>query len=445
MADKSWRGRLGSHPYYPWIVVGFLWFAGFFNYADRQAVYSVFPLLKTEFGLSEEQLGLLGSAFMIVYALSSPFSGYTVDRLPRRLLITSGLLLWSLICSATALARSFYQLIFFRAAEGLGESFYFPASMSLLSDYHGPRTRSKALGIHQTSVYLGNAGGAVLGGYLGERFGWQSPFWILGLAGMVYAGLLGYWLLEPAREPNEGPGPGGSADADADNPQPPVSVSVSVSAGAADAGGADPLIDKVVRILANPAATLLLFVFVGANFVAATFLTWLPSYIFERFALGVARSSFTSTFWPLASLPGAVVGGVAADWWARRSRGGRIRAQAIGLIAAAPFVFLTGWSTSIPVLIAALIGAGVCKGIYDSNIFASLFDVIAPEDRGTAAGLMNTLGWTGGLAAPYLVAVASKRFGMGATIASTAAVYLLGGLLALVAARLADSRRLPAR
>jgi MFS family permease len=427
VADQSWRKRLGSHPYYPWIVVGFLWFAGFFNYADRQAVYSVFPLLKTEFGLTQKQLGLLGSAFMIVYALSSPFSGYTVDLMSRRRLIALGLLFWSLICSATALSRNFYQLIFFRAAEGLGESFYFPASMSLLSDYHGPTTRSKALGIHQTSVYLGTAGGAVLAGYLGEQYGWRSPFWILGLAGMVYAGLLGFWLLEPRRDSAK------RRNADPEEleldevPSSPV--------------GANGLLEKVVRILTNPSATLLILVFVGANFVAATFLTWLPSYIFERFELGIAASSFTSTFWPLASLPGAVVGGVTADWASRRSRGGRIKVQSIGLMAAAPFVFLTGWSTTVPILIVALIGAGVCKGVYDSNIFASLFDVIAPEDRGTAAGLMNTLGWTGGLAAPYVVAVASESLGLGATIASTAAVYLLGGLLALVAARLAERRR----
>lgn len=144
MAINSLRSRLGGHSNYPWLVVGLLWFAGFFNYADRQAVYSVFPLLKTEFELSPRQLGYLGSAFMLVYAVSSPFSGYTVDLLPRRLLITLGLSFWSLICAATAVSRNFYQLVFFRAAEGLGESFYFPASMSLLSDYHGPRTRSRA-------------------------------------------------------------------------------------------------------------------------------------------------------------------------------------------------------------------------------------------------------------------------------------------------------------
>jgi MFS family permease len=403
-----------------------LWFAGFFNYADRQAVYSVFPLLETEFHLSKTQLGLLGSAFMVVYAVSSPFSGYTVDLLPRRLLITAGLLFWSLVCAATAMSRNFYQLIFFRGAEGLGESFYFPASMSVLSDYHGPRTRSRALGIHQTSVYLGTAGGAVLAGYLGEHLGWRSPFWILGLAGMVYALLLGYWLVEPTRESAINDTTAGDRAGE--------------GAGQAPTGRSGSLNAKVLRVVTNPSAALLLLVFVGANFVASTFLTWLPDYIFEKFELDLSKSSLTSTFWPLASLPGAVLGGMAADWLSQRSRGGRIKVQAVGLIVAAPFVFLTGWSTTMPVLIASLIGAGVCKGVYDSNIFASLFDVIEPEDRGTAAGLMNTVGWTGGFLAPTAVGIASESFGLGVTIASTAVVYLVGGALALVAARLAELR-----
>jgi len=428
VASESQRSQLGVHPVYPWLVVGLLWFCGFFNYADRQAVYSVFPLIKSEFGLSPTQLGLLGSAFMLVYAAASPFSGYTVDLLPRRLLITLGLAFWSLICAGTALSRNFLQLVFFRGAEGLGESFYFPASMSLLADYHGPRTRSRALSIHQTSVYLGTAGGAVLAGYLGESLGWRSPFWILGLAGIVYAGFLGAMLVEPPREST-------ATSAGALSARNGGEAALNPAAYSAPALGV-----KIGRILSNPSAALLLLVFVGANFVAAAFLAWLPSYIFERFELGLSSSSLTSTFWPLASLPGAVCGGIAADWTSRRWRGGRIMVQSAGLLLATPFVYLTGWSRSVPILIAALIGAGMCKGIYDSNIFASLFDVVPPEDRGTAAGLMNTVGWTGGFVAPTVVGFASERLGLGVTIASTAAVYLLGGLLALEAAWLAGSR-----
>jgi MFS family permease len=89
-------------------------------------------------------------------------------------------------------------------------------------------------------------------------------------------------------------------------------------------------------------------------------------------------------------------------------------------------------------VVASLAAAGLCKGAYDANIFASLFDVIGPEDRGTAAGLMNSVGWAGGFLAPLLVGIASERFGLGAAIASTAVVYLLVGILALAAARLVE-------
>jgi MFS family permease len=426
VSDNRNHSRIGSHPFYPWIVVGLLWFCGFFNYADRQAISAVSPLLKSEFDISNTQIGWLNSAFMLVYALTSPFSGYTVDRLSRRLLIPLGLAFWSLICAATAFSRNYVQLILLRGSEGLGESFYFPASMSMLSDYHGPRTRSRAMSIHQTSVYLGTAGGWYLGGTLGQHYGWQSPFWALGLAGMAYALMLGFCLVEPRRAAIEGEG-------DATKP-----TGDDASKLALDDSG--PLFGKVSRIVTNPGAALLLAVFLGANFVASTFLTWLPMFVSRKFNLSLSDSGLTSTLWPLASLPGAVIGGVLADRAVRRWRGGRIGVQCLGLILATPFVYLTGWSTSWSMLVAALVGAGFCKGIYDANIFASLYDVVRPEDRGTAAGLMNTVGWSGGLVAPPLIGKASEHFGLGVAITATAAVYLLVGLLALFAARVAGGR-----
>src|SRR6516162_3030949 len=120
-----------------------LWFVCLFNYADRQAIFSVFPLLKTEMGLSDIELGLVGSSFMWVYALALPFAGIVGDRVSRKTLILVGLIFWSLITVATALSTEFWHLFLFRGLEGFGEAFYFPASMAMISDYHGPRTRSR--------------------------------------------------------------------------------------------------------------------------------------------------------------------------------------------------------------------------------------------------------------------------------------------------------------
>ena len=144
---------------YKWLVVFMLWFICFFNYADRQALFAVFPLLKEHFGFDKEQLGLIGAAFTWVYALSAPFAGQTADRLPRKGLILGGLIVWSIITGFTAACSRVWHFVLVRGAEGLGETFYFPASMSLVSDYHGKETRSRALGAHQTSVYMGTIAG----------------------------------------------------------------------------------------------------------------------------------------------------------------------------------------------------------------------------------------------------------------------------------------------
>ena len=423
--NPSSMQRMAAGKAYPWLAVGLLWFCGFFNYADRQAVNSVFPLIGKEFSLSDPQLGVLGFAFMIVYASTSPLAGYVVDRVSRRVLIPMGLAIWSLICAATGMSQSYGQLVFFRAAEGLGESFYFPASLSFLADYHGQGTRSRALGIHQTSVYLGTAGGAMLAGHLAQGSGWRSPFYVLGLAGAAYALVLGFFLVEPVRGQAEETKP----------VQPDPTLGDELDQGMTRQ---QDLWEKIARILTNRAAVMLLCVFVGANFVAAAFLTWLPTFIYRKFSMNISGSSTTSTVWPLASLVGALCGGVLADRASRYRRGGRIGVQSLGLILGAPFVFLAGWSASFSMLVASLAAAGLCKGIYDANIFASLFDVVGPEDRGTAAGLMNAVGWTGGFLAPVAVGLGSKYFGLSLAIASTAAVYLFVGLLALLAAHLAE-------
>jgi hypothetical protein len=191
--------NLSKSPYYKWYVVGMLWWISFFNYADRQAIFSVFPLLEKEMHLDSVQLGLLGSSFAWTYGLAAPFAGLIVDRVRRKAAILTGLHVWSLICMATALSRNFYHLLFFRAAEGLGETIYYPASMSMISDYHGKATRSRAMGLHQTSVYVGTIGGGFFAGLIGQYYGWRWSFIVFGALGILLGLFLNRLLVEPAR------------------------------------------------------------------------------------------------------------------------------------------------------------------------------------------------------------------------------------------------------
>ena len=206
--------------------------------------------------------------------------------------------------------------------------------MSLLSDYHGPATRSRAMGLHQSSVYAGTILGGVVAGYCGDYYGWRTGFYLFGGLGAALAVVLVFTLREPAR---------GAADA----PAPTV----------ADA------LRGVAEVLSSRLAWLLIAVFIGANFVAV--------------------------------------------------------------------IFLTGWTRDATVLAVALAGFGFFKGVYDSNIWASLYDGVRPARRATAQGLMNALGWLGAGAAPVAIAVASGRFGMGPCLSATALIYVLFGSLML--------------
>jgi MFS family permease len=381
---------------YKWHVVAMLWWIAFFNYADRQAIFSVFPLLKEEFALDPVWLGLLGSSFAWVYGLSAPFAGAIVDRVRRKSAILGGLHAWSIICMATALSRNFSALIFFRGAEGLGETFYFPASMSLLSDYHGPETRSRALGFHQTSVYIGTIAGGFFAGLIGQHYGWRWSFIAFGGLGILLGLVLSKWLIEPKRE---------------------------VIAHAPSVG------------FLNPTALLLMAAFLCANFVALVLLSWMPAFLYEKFNLSLAKSGLAATiFVQLASMAGSPLGGWLADSLRRKLPGGRMLVQATGLICGAPFVVLCGWTRSVTLLIVALTAWGLFKGIYDANIFASIFDVIPPEARGKAAGLMNMVGWLGGGAAPLAVGYVATRTSLGAAIMLAASVYVVGAILLGVAA-----------
>lgn len=371
-----------------------LWFVCLFNYADRQAIFSVFTVLEAEMGLSKVQQGIVGSSFMWVYAAALPFAGVVGDRLNRKWVILGGLIFWSLITVATGLATEYWHLVLFRALEGFGEAFYFPASMSLISDYHGPRTRSRAMALHQSSVYAGTVLGGTAAGYFADVASWRMGFYVFGALGCALAGVLVLTLREPPRRQSS-------------------------------ETAAEPR-RSLRGIFAHRIVLLLIVVFMGANFVAVTFLTWMPTFLKEQYNLSLTWSGLTATFWlQAASVVGVIGGGWLADRWAKRFRGGRMLVQALGLLFGAPLIFITGWTQQIGVLILAICGFGFFKGLYDANIWASLYDFVATEHRASALGFMNALGWLGGAPAPILVGYAAGVIGLSGALCATSLIYLV--------------------
>jgi MFS family permease len=397
-----------AHPHYRWYVVGMLWWISCFNYADRQAIFSVFPLLQSEMGLSNIEKGWLGSAFAWVYGACSPLAGYVVDRIRRKTAILAGLQAWSLICLLTALSRKFSHLVFFRAAEGLGETFYYPASVSMISDYHGQATRSRALGFHQTSVYIGTIAGGYFAALIGQYYGWRWSFVVFGGLGILLGLVLRRFLYEPRR---------GATD---------------------DAVTKEriPLLQVLSMIGSTPAVLFLMLAFLCANFVAMVLLSWMPTFLYEKHHLSLALAGLTATvFAQLASMCGSPLGGWLADLLRRRLGPGRILVQAVGVFGGAPFVFWCGQTQSVAAIMAFLAAWGLFKGIYDANIFASLFDVVPVETRGTIAGFMNMVGWlAGGAAAPLVIGHLADWYDLGWAISCAALVYLAAGIFLVLAA-----------
>lgn len=390
-------------PLFPekWRIVGLLWLVCLLNYADRQAIGSLFPLLEHDFGFSKAQLGLIGSSFMWVYALSAPLAGLAGDRLPRKMLILGGCLFWSLMTGLTGMCGKLWQFLGVRSLVGLGESLYFPSATSLISDVHGPGSRSTALSLHQSAVYIGTIAGGWLAALIAESLGWRAAFWFFGLAGVVVSLSVLVFLREPAR---------GAAENIPESPHGP------------DARG------SVRELVTSPRILLLMAGFACANAVAAIFMVWAPTYLYERFHLGLAASGFGAVAWiQLSSALSVPVSGILADRLSPAIPGARVLVQCLGLILGSVSVFIVGSAGSLGPLIVAMVAFGFCKGFYDGGIFASLFDTVPPERRATAAGVMNFVGWGGGALGPLVVGLASSGAvaeRMGAVISWSGAAYL---------------------
>jgi MFS family permease len=385
---------------YPWIVVLLLLLVWMLNYLDRQVIFSIFPLLENELHISAFQLGLLGTAFLWVYAACSPWAGHLADRFGKKKLICASLLVWSAITVLSGRAHTFHQLIVLRGLMGVSEACYLPAGLALIAAYHGPRTRSRAISLHYSGTYIGTVLGGVLGGWIGTQYGWRSVFGLFGVIGCVY----GAFLLFALREKDA---------AEQDEPQRGTSLSKAAA-----------------RIFATKGYKKILIVFAIASICDWAIYTWMPLYLFEVFHFSLAKAGFTATFYIKAGgFLGLLIGGVVADAWAARSPRARAWTQSLGLMFAAPCLIFSGLTHMPLLLYVAMAIFGIGKGMYDGNTMPLLCDGIPTHLRATAFGFLNFAGTlSGGIIAATAGALKST-LGLGGTFGICGLFLVFASLL----------------
>jgi MFS transporter, Spinster family, sphingosine-1-phosphate transporter len=389
---------------YGWLVVALLWVAVMLDYLDRQAIFSLFPLLRKDLGMSDVALGLIGSVFLWIYGALSPAAGYLGDRFSRRNIIVITLALWSLVTFATGLARTSGELIALRGLMGAAEVCYMPAALVLISDYHPPERRSTAFGLHQTGVYFGAAVSGTFAGHLAEHWGWRQPFHCLGIFGVLYTGLL-LALLRSA--------PKGASDVMRFIPH-------RFSSGS--------LLTTFRTVLRTPTLLILYFVVMIVSIYFWALSTWLPLYFYERFSMSLAGAGGVANgYLHATSAIGIILGGPLADSAARKNPRARMMMQFVGLLIPAPFLLVIGESRSLIWAVVALVIFGLGRGLWDCNNMAVICDVASPAVRSTAYGVYNFAGMLGG-------GIGTLGFGLLVRKAGPGTLFSIACPLALLAA-----------
>ena len=391
---------------YKWELLALLSAAFFFHQADRAIFGVVLSSIKTELGLTDSQLGLIGTSLFATLAVMVPIAGFLGDRLSRKWIITCSLLFWSVATAVTGAARGLFSLILFRSvATGGGESFYAPSAYSLVAAYH-KTTRSLALSVHQAALYIGVMSSGFLAGWVAENWGWRSAFYVFGAIG-VLLGLVFIFRLRDAPQTE------GRADV-ADVVKPGVGEALGV-------------------LVRTPSALLLTAGFSAIVFVNNAYVVWAPAFVQHKFSLTTTQAGGGAMFYHHAAAFGAIMlGGVITDRLVPACPSIRLRLQGVALLLGAPMIYWMGKTGQLDMTWVAMAAFGFFRGLFEANTHASLFDVVLPKYRATAVGLMTMTAFLLGSVSPWMMGrlcdVYGKASGMTIGFTVLAATYVVGAV-----------------
>ena len=362
------------------------------NYVDRQIIFPLYPILGEEFQLSDFQLGLLGSVFMLVHAGASLPFGWLADRWSRKKIISFGVLFWSGATLLTGLAHSFRTLLVARSLVGVGESAYAPAGTAMISDAFPSSLRARVQSIFTLGMFAGGIAGMMLSGVLAESFGWRSAFFIVAAPGALLA--LGCLKL---REPER---------------------TQALRSG------------SVWGMLKSPAYVFTLISGALITFSASAYVAWTPTLAVRYHGFSITRAGIALGVVALVGgLGGVIFGGWLADKLNSKFSGGRALAIALGFLISSPlslWAVLTGSQFHLQI---SLVLATFFLTWYHGQVTAVIHDLAPLRVRGAAFGLyMFFIHLVGNATAPPAIGLLADRVGLRTAMLVPVAVTVLSGI-----------------
>ncbi|MBL6517975.1 MFS transporter [Leyella stercorea] len=401
--------------FYPWLVVALLWVVALLNYMDRQMLSTMQDAMK--FDIVElqkaEAFGALMAVFLWIYGLVSPFAGVVADRVSRKKLVVGSLFVWSAVTYLMGYASDFTQLYWLRALMGVSEALYIPSALSLIADWHEGKSRSLAIGIHMTGLYVGQAVGG-FGATIAATFSWHSTFYWFGIIGIAYSVVLALLLHD----------------------KPKTSAAVAASPDPATLMKKESLWRGLSVVLSTWAFWVILIYFAVPSLPGWATKNWLPTLFADSLGLEMAQAGPMSTITIAASsFVGVLLGGVLSDKWVLHNIRGRIYTSAIGLGMTIPALVLLGFGHSVVAVVGAGMLFGIGFGMFDANNMPILCQIISAKYRATAYGIMNMVGVFAGAAVTQLLGKWTDGGNLGMGFAVLGGIVIVALVLQLVCLR----------
>lgn len=399
--------------FYPWLVVALLWVVALLNYMDRQMLSTMQGAMKLDIVELQkaEAFGALMAVFLWIYGIVSPFAGVVADRVSRKKLVVGSLFVWSAVTYLMGYASDFTQLYWLRALMGVSEALYIPSALSLIADWHEGKSRSLAIGIHMTGLYVGQAVGG-FGATIAAAFSWHSTFYWFGIIGIAYSVVLALLLHDKPK------------------------AAVAASPNPATLMKKESVWRGLSVVLSTWAFWVILIYFAVPSLPGWATKNWLPTLFADNLGLDMAQAGPMSTITIAASsFVGVLLGGVMSDKWVLRNIRGRIYTSAIGLGMTIPALVLLGFGHSVVAVVGAGMLFGIGFGMFDANNMPILCQIISAKYRATAYGVMNMVGVFAGAAVTHLLGKWTDGGNLGMGFAVLGGIVIVALVLQLACLR----------